>query len=399
VLTALALLIGCKDELAPPTLGFVEVRTGGVANVDVYLDGELVGVDLDRLGPFEAGTYRVRVARFGFDVDPADGIDVTVSPGRTAIATFALVARDFGSVRIRAFDEVLDTEVLGAPILQKTGSGDYVSTGRVTGQLVEEIPVGPATFLIREVGYEDSAPVVVTVANDIVVEEDVVLAPPHAVLGEMFTFVQCTGCPASADRLRELYHANPGRMYVIEWHSVPGQGLYDPRWQERERFYEELHLGGASITAYPTALFQGVPPLLLNSLPATLNQYDALVADRLDDCATDCAVAMKVEGPITEPATTITVHLKWRGGALPGDLKLRFVILVGGIPGGPEGHVFHFVPRNYEEQDVTFGAPGEIRHFSATLDLNPWPTSNTFDYVVYLQSDQTGEILAVSGTY
>ena len=58
-LAAAVLSAGCQDELASPTKGFIEVDTGGVSNVQVFLDGVPRGVDVGTIGPIDAGTYHV----------------------------------------------------------------------------------------------------------------------------------------------------------------------------------------------------------------------------------------------------------------------------------------------------------------------------------------------------
>jgi hypothetical protein len=317
----------------------------------------------------------------------------------TASAELTEDPPDLGAVLVTATDEMAQVAVTGAAVLIETSPEDFLPTGLYTPAVVESLPAGSVRFVVESPEHETSPAIQAVVLPADTVAVNAELGPFRAILAEMFTFVQTSAGPPAADRLYGLRESNPSRMYVIEWHSLPQFPLGDPRWQDREDFYEQLHLGGADMPGYPTTLFQGLPPLLVGSDPATLDQYDTLVLDRLADCDADCPVALTTEGAIVEPATTIAAHLKWRGGAVPGKLKLRFVILVGGIPGGPGGHIFNFVPRNYEEQAVTLGTPGEIQHFSATLDLNPFSTSTTVDYVVYLQSDQTGEILAASGTY
>ncbi len=396
----LGVAAGCKDELAAPTQGFIAVETGGVSEVTVYLDGEAYGVDVDRVGPLDAGTYLVRVERDGFGVDPAAGVTVAVAPATTASARFTLVAEEFGDVRIRAEDELTATEILGAAILQDDGTGTFVSTGTVTGQVLADLPIGSATFLVRMDGFEDSAPFTIDILDDTEVSRDVVLGPLHAVLGEMFTYLTCPNCPDAAEALKNQHEGRHGRAFVIEWHTIAPLPMYDARWVAREAFYEDL--AGAPLAVYPSTLFQGELPWIEGGGAADTSQYAGRYEEELAVCGGACPVAMSGEAVIPGSggvaSADVTGNVKWRGGTIPGDLVLRVVLLGNGIPF--LGIEFDFVAHDLVEIPISFSSPGEVVPFTAELSTpSPTYTVSDWSWVAFVQSDATGEVLAVCGTY
>jgi hypothetical protein len=389
---AVALLsAGCQDELAAPTKGFIEVDTGGLDGVEVFLDGESVGFDVRTIGPIPEGVYLVAVAREGFLSDPSGAVEVSVRPAETARARFRLTPVEFGAVAVSAADELTGGAVAGAEILRREGGG-FVPTGLVTPAVLAGIPLGPLEVLVRRPEYADAS-VVVTVARGDTADAAVELGPPRKVLAEMFTYVGCSACPESADSLQSLQATRPGRVFVIEWHTRQRLPLYDARWAERGAAY------GADQYPYPAVVLQGgyadTPPLLIGSQDAELFQYRIRGDAYLGECESDCDYALAAEGAPSGGAFDLTARVKWRAGPPRGALALRFVLVERKVRLG--NAFFDDVPRNYAEQAVSFAAPGEVQELGASLSVDPlW---GELDYVVYLQSDASLEILAIDGTY
>jgi hypothetical protein len=385
-----ALAAGCRDEFAPPTQGFIEVDTGGLGGVEVFLDGESRGFDVGTIGPIGEGVYVVSAVRDGFATEPAGGVEVSVRPAVTVRARFTLTAVEFGAVLVTSSDELTGSAVTGAEILRREGA-DFAPTGLVTPAVIAGLPLGPVEVLVRGADYADAS-VTVAVASGDTTDAAVELAPPRKVLAEMFTYVGCPNCPESADSLQSLQATLPGRVLVIEWHTWASRPLYDPRWVDREAAYG----GGA---AWPTVVLQGgyadAEPLLIGSQDAELLQYRIRADAYLAECEGDCDYALAADGSESGGVFDLTARVKWRHGPARGALAVRFVLVEREVRLG--NVFFDDVPRDYAEQAVSFGAAGEVRELTVSLPVDPlW---GDLDYVVYLQSDASLEILAVDGTY
>lgn len=390
ILASIALLAGgCRDDLASPTKGFLEVDAGGVGNVEVLVDGVSQGIDPGRIGPIPAGTYLVAARREGFVASPAGAMEVEVLPAQTARPRFTLVAVEFGAVAVSASDEITGAVIDGAEIFRREGD-DFVATGLVTPAILADLPVGPVEVLVRSADHADGRKAVSIAAAD-TAQASVELGPLRKVLAEMFTYVGCPNCPEAADSLQSLQVTRPGRVFVVEWHTWAGRPFYDPRWVEREAAY-----GGGQF--WPAVVLQGGyaddPALLIGSQTAELLQYRIRADSYLAECEGDCDYALVADGTERPGAWDLTARVKWRGGAPRSDLALRFVLVEREAPAGSV--FFHDVPRNLAERAVSFTSPGEVLEFEASLTIDPaW---SHLDYVVYLQSDATLEILAVDGT-
>jgi hypothetical protein len=389
VLAAALLSAGCQDELASPTKGFIEIDAGGVEGVEVFLDGESAGLlSGSPLGPLAIGDHRVAVARECYESILGEQL-VTVQPAGTSVVEFVLVPRAFGSAEISATDELTGEDVLGAKILKEAG-GQFVDTGLTTPATLAGLPCGPTTFLIRSDDHADRQ-VDTRIDTGVVTAVRSELAPFRKVLAEMFTYVTCPNCPEAADTLQAIQATRPGRMFVVEWHTLAPLPLYDPRWVERESTYG----GGA---AWPSTVLQGgyadTPPLLVGSQTSNLLAYRTRTDAYLAECEGDCDYALASRAVHRPGTLDLEAWVKWRAGAPRGSLVLRFVAVQREVVLGPR--LFHDVPRNYAEQAVSFAAPGEIQRFSVSLPVNPaW---GDLDHVIYLQSDASLEILALDGT-
>jgi hypothetical protein len=392
----LAAGVGCRDEIARPTLGFLEIETGGVQGVQVLLDGEVhsgPGV----LGPLEPGSHTVRVTREFYDVSP-DSLLVTVAPADTARAEFALDLVEAGNIRVTARDEILGTEIEGAEIYLGGKDGPLARTGVLTPGLLERVPPGGARVQVKVAGREDSAVLPVTVTVLETVDAELELGPLRAVLAEMFTYVICPNCPPAADELEDAHADLPGEVYVIEWHTWSGLPLYHARWRERERFYT----GGTTI-GYPAVVFQGgyleAPQerLIIGSEASDLALYRARIANYLGRCANDCPVALVSTGTIDGSSAEVTASVKRRAGSVPGSLVLRFVLIECAVVAPGNDPPYSFVPRDMVELSLALPSEGEVAEFDASLPVAPGWQVNELEVVTYIQSEATGEILAVGG--
>lgn len=398
-LLALAALLfvasSCFDEIPDATQGFLEIETGDVSGAEVFVDDVPQGAT-SRVGPLEAGTYVVRVGKQYYDVVPSER-EIVVRPTETARAGFTMTLVAAGAVRVTAKDELLGDDVAGAEIFRLDDAGTPQPTGAVTPATIDRLPPGPVRFILRKDGFGDTAPISVDVRPFETADVETELAPPRAVLIEMFTFTSCAGCPESADELRGLYHDNPGRFFAVEWHSQAPFPLFDARWRTREVFYR-----GSFEVAKPAVVVQGgagdVPPVLLGSAASELALYHARFEMQRDRCSNECPVALKAVGTVDATSASFTVHAKWRGGALPSGLTLRTVLLEHLIIAPGTDPPYDFVPRDLYETAVNFSTPGQILEFPEVFAIQPGWSADNMDVVTYIQSDDTHEIFAVTGT-
>jgi hypothetical protein len=333
------------------------------------------------------------LVRDGWVVDPPTAIEVSVAPAETTSAQFTLTAMEFGSVRVIAEDELDATEIEGAEIFQEI-SGAFTSTGLFTPAVFSNLPIGAARFRVEKEGFQSGGVVEVGVIKDTEVTAHSVLGPINATLLEMFTYVVCPNCPYAADTLEVLHEELPSQAYVIEWHSWQGLPLYDARWKAREIYYTS----GGTI-GYPASTAGGVLPLLVGAQSSELSQYRARMQSKLQQCAADCPIAMRLTGTIGATSAELTANVKWRGGALPASLKLRFVLIENEVPAPGNQSSFGFVAREMTEVPLAFTTPGEILVLPASLPILAWDTfhGTSFQAIAFIQSDDTKEILQVSG--
>ena len=401
-LLALAALLfvasSCFDEIPDATQGFVEIDTGGVSDAEVFVDDVSQGA-ATRVGPLDAGTHMVRVEKAYYDIAPGEQ-EVVVRATETAHVSFALTLVAAGAVELKATDELLGGDVDGAAILRLDDSGTPQPTGATTPATLERMPPGNNRFILRKDGFADT-PITVDVLPFETAQVSVALGPPRAVLLEMFTFTSCSGCPESAAELRSLYATEPGQFFAIEWHSQAPFPLYQLRWKQRESYYSDAYMGGI-VLPKPSILVQGGngdnPAILIGSNVTEIAQYRLRFETRRDQCSHDCPVALKAVGTIDAATASYTVRAKWRGGALPANLVLRTVLLEHLIVAPGNDPPYSFVPRDIHEETVTFLTPGEVQEFPEAFSIQAGWLVDKMDVVVFLQSDDTKEILAVTGT-
>ncbi|GJM43796.1 MAG: hypothetical protein DHS20C21_06380 [Gemmatimonadota bacterium] len=393
---SLMALAGCKDRIADPTQGFVDILTGDIANVEVFLDGVSLG-QVSEIGPLAQGTYTVAVVRECYQVVPPS-LEITVEPGARMDASFALTLGQSGSVRVVALDEILGTEVVGAEILLDSGSG-LQPTGVTTPGTVNGVPCGLVTVGVRRAGFASTGVEEVVIVPFETAETALDLGPPHAVLAEMFTFISCAGCPQAASELEEIQEADPLDFYVIEWHSEFPFPLYDVRWRERLTYYV-----GAGNPGKPLVAFQGAtlpshdPPLLQGSEESELAEYHTRTADYLALCDGGCPVGLKVFGSISGTEADADVRLVWRGGTVPSDLVLRVVLIENHVSSPGNAPYFSYVPRDIHEEAVSFSTAGEVLTVTPpTFPVSAGWDSTELHFVAWVQSESTHEILAVGG--
>ncbi|MFN8177262.1 MAG: PEGA domain-containing protein [bacterium] len=389
----------CFEDVPPPTQGFIEIGTGGVSGAEVFLDGVSQGA-AEKLGPLEAGTYTVSVAKPYYDVAPADR-EVVVQPTKTARVDFAMTLVVVGAAHVTATDELLGGAVDGAAIFILDGSGTPQPTGVVTdasgSATLERLPPGPTRFLLRKDGFADTSPIAEDVQPFNTIDVAAQLGPPRAVLLEMFTYVVCPNCPPSSAEIRGMYRDNAGTLFAIEWHSVAGLPLYDARWHTHEIYYR-----GTNFNGWPAVVVQGgandSPAVLVDSNASELAQYHARFEAQRGACSNDCPVAVKATGTIDALAATFTVRVKWRGGSLPGNLVLRTALIQQLVSAPGNDSPYDFVARDLHEEALTLTTPGQVVEFPESFIISGTWNADKMDLVSYVQSDDTHEILAVWGT-
>ncbi|MGQ0720599.1 MAG: hypothetical protein ACT4PE_03370 [Candidatus Eiseniibacteriota bacterium] len=404
LVTAVSLTAGCRDDLARPTLGRLDVRIQGAANVDVYVDGELVARDPSGpLGPLSAGTHLVSARRECFATLPTSEVVVEVVPGEVAAVDFVLEAREFGAALVSAVDELTAAPLSGAEILVESSPGVFVPTGKATPALVEGLPCGPTRFVLAKTGYEDTAPIEVRVDTGLETPVAATLGPVHGVLAEMTTYVVCPNCPPSVDELQALQAAHPEDFWVVEWHTRANLPLYDDLWKARESYYT-----GGVLLGWPMLVVQGDHAnLLVGSQTGNLTQYGVQVGAALAECAGDCPYALSTEELRDAASSRITARVKWRGGGPSGGLTLRFLLVEEEVEEVGNDCPFRSVPRAYHEEPVVFSAPGEILVREVVFPVDAaWLAAGSaacpagaddLHRIVWLQSDATKRVLAVHG--
>ncbi len=401
-IVAVVLLAGCFDETPDATQGFIHVDAGNVADVSVFLGDDPAALQPGVIGPLDAGTYRVKVVREGYDIDYPDGIDVVVAPADTALARFTLALVTFEAASVSAVDELTGEAIDGGEVFRESSPGTYSSTGLFTPAVVDSVPLGPARFFVRKAGFEDS-PIVEAIVTSLPEGEQVpvetALGPVRGVLLEMFTYVVCPNCPYASDSLHALRADLPEETFVIEWHSgVSSLPLYDARWKDREEFY----VGKGTAIGYPSTSVAGELPFLTGGQSSDLSEYRPKSVAYLAQCANDCPLVLRLEGTIGATSADLVARIKWRGGSVPGDLVLRVVLIENHVfaPGNEPEDGFAYVARTIAQIPIVLGAPGEVQAVPAQLTLEAWPYSGSppeYEVVAFIQSDLTKEVLAVSG--
>lgn len=393
---ALAIAPGCRDEIAPPTEGRIRVTIEGAADVDVYVDGALVATDPgEPLGPFPAGLHVVSVVRECFETLPGRDLEVEVRPGTIARTDFRLEAREFGSVEVRAYDELSGQEVAGAEIYREIQPQQFQSTGLATPATLEGLPCGPVRLLVRRAPeYADSDPLEVRVDTGAKSQADFTMGPPSAALAEMFTYVICPNCPDAAKELARIEAARPREIYLIEWHTWSSLPLYTPEGEAREAYYL-----GTATPGWPVVVFQGDGAnYLLGSQSGTLAEYSNRVDAVRQACSNDCPVILTTETVTGGGRSDVTARAKLRSGAVPGAVMLRWVAVEDSVVTSGNQPYFDGVPRAVHEEPVTLPV-GEVVVWTWGIDLDPSWNETHLRWVVLLQSDATHEVLAVHGSH
>lgn len=160
-------------------------------------------------------------------------------------------------------------------------------------------------------------------------------------------------------------------------------------------------MGGITLPK-PSVIVQGgngdSPAILIGSAVSELAEYVTRFHTRRDQCTGDCPVALKAVGTFDAATASYTVHAKWRGGALPANLVLRTVLVEHLVVAPGNDPPYSFVPRDIHEEPVSFLTPGEIQEFPETFSIQAGWLVDKMDVVFFIQSDDTKEILAVTGT-
>ncbi|NNE43897.1 MAG: hypothetical protein HKN12_06795 [Gemmatimonadetes bacterium] len=389
--------VGCRDDIAGPTLGRIAVELEGAANVEVYLNGELLGVDFSGLlDPLEPGSYTVSAVRECFETLPAREITVEVTRGGIAEARFLVEAREFGSAAVSAVDELTGGAVTGAAVWVETTPGTFVDSGLQTPAVLNRLGCGPTRFVLKRPGYEDSDPIPAQIDTGLETAVSAEMGPARAVMVEMTTYTICPNCPPSVDRLEELQEQYEERFYYIEWHTNGGFGgvlpFYDDRWLERERYYT-----GVVTQGWPRLIVMGDGANLLEgSQTATLEAYNTQVAAALAACGKDCPAALRTSGTVTPSGAEIDILMRWRSGADPGNLMLRVALLEESICAPGNDPPYHAVPRDFQEIPVSFPT-SDVVGTTFSFPVDPSWLQERLGWVAWLQSDATKEILAVHG--
>jgi hypothetical protein len=132
---------------------------------------------------------------------------------------------------------------------------------------------------------------------------------------------------------------------------------------------------------------------------ATLSQYRRRFAEELAECAACCPIGLAIaSAEITAGGAEVELRAKWRGGALPANLKLRTVLVENHVVAGGYGSPYEFVAREIDERPIGFASPGEVSPIFVSLPVPAEVNPENAEIVVFVQSDATLEILQVAGS-
>ena len=146
------------------------------------------------------------------------------------------------------------------------------------------------------------------------------------------------------------------------------------------------------------------PRILIGSESGQLAAYHTRTDAYLAECDVACPVAMKVLGDISAGGASYDVRVRWRGGTLPTGLFLQVVLQENHVLSPGNQPWFDFVPRDVAHHDATtapapfvLSTPGEIVRIEGSFAVDPSWVPAELHLVAYVQSSDTGEVLAVFG--
>jgi len=257
-LLAAAVLLGtaCKDEIAPPTQGTVEIRLtsavpGGYEGTRIYEGDELL-VEVGEHDAYEirlpAGVHHLRAVRDCAQILPAETLEVVVAPGRGTTATWSVALGTSLTVR---------SNVAGASIRL-----DGVDTGKITPHVFGCLPPGETRVGVELLGTAavDDSTVIVDEGAVTVDFELEPLAQPRTALLEIYTATYCPNCgpaDAAAESLwtRTVPDPGLGGFIGVQVHT---------RWQGRDSLATPTTL--ARNAWYGDLEAQGIPIAMIGGI-------------------------------------------------------------------------------------------------------------------------------------
>lgn len=250
----LAVLPGCRDEIADPTKGTLVLEltaqtAGGFVGATITIDGNTAVESTDRASYswiLPPGEHAIEVTKDCTEVSPGPVQTVTVAPGHVQEVAFSLQAE--GAI------EVTST-MAGAEITL-----DGVPTGKTTPATLDCVSPGEHTVSVSLLGAADGPHTIKTVeVGDEPVSVAFDLEPAdqsRRVLLELLTATYCPNCDVADEAVEEFWHLDdlPARGYVgLQVHLRWGgsDSLATPSTIARSQYY--LAEGSA-----PTAFFNSL---------------------------------------------------------------------------------------------------------------------------------------------
>jgi hypothetical protein len=338
-------LVSCKDDIAPPTLGRVEIRlasptSGGIMGARIYWGDSLLVASVDRDAYsfiLPAGAQTFRLEQDCSQITPEESRVIQVEPGRSETFSWSIA-------QSQAIEVI--SSMPGASIRL-----DGVDTGLNTPATIGCVQPGThqvSVSLLGATAGADSAKTVEVGEGGVQVSFDLLPVPQRrTALLEIFTSTYCPFC-ATADAAAESLwtRVGPADGYIgVQVHTFWGgaDSIATPTSIARDAFYGNMQDHGLpAAVAAGTELIRGIP----NN--ATVETVVSTYRGALD--------------PIRASDSAVAIH--WlSANRVPGERvsgRARIICL----QDLPEASAVEIVALTYKDGLVTRGAHGidSFRH-------------------------------------
>ncbi|MBM4249303.1 MAG: tandem-95 repeat protein [Euryarchaeota archaeon] len=214
-------------------------------------------------------------------------------------------------------------------------------------------------------------------------------AVPRAVLGELFTATWCVYCPASDNAFHNIINNAsyfPGRFTAIEWHPTNNDQYGTAETDAVINWY--------GVTAYPTAIFDGVSIQVGGSSQAycetLLNNYKARIDARPATSPIKLELgAYIINGGVTYAGVNVTAVDSVSGY---NNLKVKAVVVEDLQIVHNNGNL-RWTPRDVLFSEDLSISQGSTKQFSATGTLGGGWTKARLGVVAYVQSQTSMEVV------
>jgi hypothetical protein len=405
-------LASCKDNIAPPTLGRVEIRltsptAGGFDGTKIFLGDSLfiASVDRDRYEvSLPAGTHTLHAEKECCTALPEAARQFQIEPGRVTSLSWQIVPG-------QAIEVVSNMRHAKIRL-------DGADTGRTTPATLTCVTPGMHQVSVSLVGATagaDSMKAVEVGEASVQVSFDLSPVPQARVaLMEIFTSTQCPFCETADAAAESLWaRVGPSGGYIgVQVHTYwsGGDSLATPSSLARDALYGDMQDHGlpASVVA-GTVFIRGIPS------NAPLESVVSMFRERLDPIRTsESAVAIHWLSADRLPGERVTARARiFCLRDLPGADELEIVALTykdGLVTRGIRGiDSFRHVVRDYQvlgnSDEMALNQRGDWADVEMTFDLGGdrrvggalWDESR-MGLVLFLQNSRSREILQAGHT-